>query len=84
MVRNVGVHGANDAHVVNALAQVWKKFADFGAAATVLLEAERRLHQPARLPLMLWRFSRQRFAVVLLQHWLGIESVHLGHATIHE
>ena len=37
---DVGVHGANDAHVVDALGEVWEEFADFDAALAVFVEFE--------------------------------------------
>src|SRR5687767_8233800 len=38
----LGLHRTDDAKVIDALRQVWKQFADLGAALAVLLEFELR------------------------------------------
>ncbi len=77
MIRNIRVHGADDAHIVHALAQHREDLADFNTALSVFLEREGRLHQVPGFALMLRNLAGQRLAIVLFQHRLGIETVHL-------
>ena len=49
MIRDVRVHRADDADVVDALADLGEDLADFDAGLAVLLELERRLEEPAGL-----------------------------------
>ena len=60
------------------------QLAEVETALAVLLELERRLHQHAGAALGLDLLARQRLAVVLVEHRLGIEAVDLRHATVHE
>ena len=51
MIRNVGVHRADEADVIRAFTHVREQLADIHAALAVFLELERRLHQLAGAPL---------------------------------
>ena len=78
MIGDLGVHGAHDAHVVHASAEIGEHFGDLDAALAILLELEGRLHQGTGLALMPKITARHRLAVVLGQHRLGIEAVVLA------
>ena len=84
VVWNVGVDRPDHAHVVRALAQMGEQLAYFHAALPVLLEGERRAHQSTRLPLGRDGAARQGLTVVLVEHRLGIERIHLREAAVHE
>ena len=84
MIGDVGIHRLQHAHVVDAPAQIREDLAHLRPALAVLLELEWRLHQIAGLALVIGDGARQRLAVVLLQHRLVIEGVHLRRAAVHE
>src|SRR5262245_1589201 len=84
MVRNVGVHGPNQTDTVGAFADMRKQFAHLHAAFTVFLEGELRAQQRACLPLGLNSPARQRLAMILVEHRLGIETIDLRKSTVHE
>src|SRR5262249_986259 len=58
--------------------------AHFHAAFTVLLEGELRAQQRAGLPLGLNCPARQRLAVILVEHRLGVEAIYLTKAAVPE
>ena len=78
MIRCVGMHRTNEAHVVDVLSGFGKDFTHFHATFTILLKRKWGGHRRSRMP-----FRRQllilgeRLAVILGQHWLRIEGVHL-------
>ena len=84
VVRDVGVHGADEADVVGAAADVRKQLAHLHAALAVLLERERRLEQAPGLPFGRDVPAGQRLPVVLVEHRLGVEAVDLRQAAVHE
>ena len=84
VVRDVGVHRANHADVVGAGADVREELADLEAALAVARELERRLHQRAGPALGGHGAAGKRLAVILRQHRLGIEAVHLRQPAVHE
>ena len=65
-------------------AELREDLADFDAALAVLLEREGRLQQIAGLALRLQIARGHRLAVVLRQHRLGIERVHLRRPAVQE
>ena len=77
VIRDVGADGSDPADVVGALAHVREQLAHVHATAAVLLERERRTHQRAGLPLGRNRSAGERLAVILVEHRLRIEAVHL-------
>jgi hypothetical protein len=84
VIRDVGVHRADDADVVGAGAHVREELAHFEATLAVAREAERRLHQRAGLAFGGHGAARERLAVILRQHRLRIEAVHLRQPAVHE
>jgi hypothetical protein len=84
VVRDVGVHRADEADVVGARAHVGKQLAHVHAALPVLLERERRPHERAGAAFGRDRSARQRLPVVLVEHRLRIEAVDLRQAAVHE
>ena len=84
MVRDVGVHGANDADVVNRVTQLGENLADLDAALATTAEGERRAEQIAGLSLGLQISGRDGMAAELLQHRLGVERVDLRQMCIRD
>ena len=82
MIRNIRVHRADDADVFRYASDIGPQLADLGVGFAVALELERRFHQVAGFALGEDRATRHRLPVVLGEHWLGIESVHMRHAAI--
>ena len=78
----VGVHRADDADVVDVRANLRKNLADLDAALSALLEFEWRAHQVPRRAVGFDLRTGHRLAIVLDQHGLGVESVHLRHAAV--
>ena len=84
VVGDFGVDGADDADVVDALADVGEELADFDAALAVALELEGRLHEGAGLALVAEVAAGHGLAVVLGEHGLGVEAVDVRQAAVHE
>ena len=82
MIRAVRIHGADDAAFVHVRAQFRENLADFDAALAVFLEFERGFEQVAGFALGLQIAVGNRFAVELVEHRLGIESIDLGRAAV--
>src|SRR4051812_34639605 len=82
MIRPVCVHGTDDADVIGACTQLREYFAEFGAALAVVIEFEWRLQKVAGLALGLQIAAGGGFAVILGEHRLGVEGVHLRGATV--
>src|SRR5260370_37812897 len=82
MMGGVGVQGADHADIVDAPAEVRKNLADLDAAPSEFLELEGRLQQVAGLTLGLEIGRGHGLAVVLGEHGLGIEWVHLAGAAV--
>ena len=80
----VGVHGVDDAEVVDGLGHVGKELADPAAGLAVALKLEGRLHQALGLAQGLDVHCRRALAVVFLQQRLVVESVHVGDAAVHQ
>ena len=77
MVRDLRVHRANHAYIVDRVSQFGEDFTDLDAALAAAAEGEGRAEQIAGLALTLQVAARDGLAAVLLQHRFGIESVHL-------
>ena len=77
----VGVHGSNDAQVVSAFCNIWKKFADDDAAFAMRSKLEGRRHQSA---LLATRFLGNNFAFVLLKIGFGVKRVDMRRPAVHE
>lgn len=84
MIRHIRVHGTNHADVINVRGDVREEVADFDAALAVRLELEGRLKGRARLALGLEIVHRQRLAVELGEHGLGIKGVHVRRPAVGE
>lgn len=84
MVGDIGVHGADDADVIDAPGDIGIEFADFDAALAVFLKLERRLVEAAGAPFGAEVRLRWFLAVVLLKRRLGIKGIDLRRAAIHE
>src|SRR5262245_44972130 len=80
----IGVHGANHANIIDPLGQVGKDIADLNTALSILLKVEGRLHQIASASLCLRITAWSRFAVILIEHWLRIESIDMGRPASHK
>src|SRR5262249_54162793 len=79
--QNIGVQGANNAHIVGHVAQLREQFADYQAGFTPRRELERRADQVERLIGGIAQVSAEDFlAVVLLEFWLGIKRIDVGKA----
>src|SRR5687767_3928649 len=77
MVWAIGIHGPNDADVIDSFSQVRKNIAHLNSALAILLKTERRLHQIAGTTFCLRIPSRRWFAVILVEHWLWIKGVNV-------
>ena len=84
VLRKVGMHGVDDAEIVDALRHVGKELADPAAGLAMALELEGRFHQALGLALGLDVHGRGALAVVLLQQRLVVEGVHVGDAAVHQ
>ena len=84
MRHRVGMHRANQAHLVNDLTDVREKFAYLNPAFTVRLELEGRSKSTASHIFRLGTSPGKWLSVVLLQKRLGIERVHLRQTAVEE
>jgi len=78
----VGVHGTDHADVVDALADIGEYLAELDAALSEFLELKWGLQQVAGFALGLQVGGGHRLAVVLGEHRLGVEGVHLAWAAV--
>jgi len=83
VVRDVRVDRADEADVACALADMRKQFAHVHTALAVLFELERRAHRCTRLALGGHRSARQGLAMILVEHGLRIEAIHLRQSAVH-
>ena len=84
MVRHIGMHGADHGDIVNALGNMRENLRHFDAALPVLVELEGRAEAGSRLALGRKGGIGQGLAVILRQHRLGIERVHMTGPAIHK
>ena len=82
MVAVVGVHGADDAEIVNALADFGEDLADFEAGLAVAFELPGRAHERAAGTVGADLGAGHGLAIVLSQGGLGVEGIYLRHAAI--
>ncbi len=82
MIGDIGVHGADDADVIDVLSGVMENFADFQARLPVLAELERRGESRSGAPLGAQVAGRERFACVFLKHGFGVEGIHVARSAI--
>ena len=82
MIRHIGLHGADDTYVINALGDVRKKFTHLDAAPSVFLKLERRLKRRAGAAFGGEIINRQWFAVELGEDRLGIKRVHVRRTAV--
>src|SRR5436190_3070051 len=84
MVAIVGMAGADNTEVVDALADFGKNLAYFQSALTTFAELERRTHEVARGAVGLNFWTWHGFAVVFVESRLRVEGVHLRPTAVHE
>ena len=84
MINLLGMHGTNDADVIDDRTNVGKEIADGQPARAVTAEGPRRSHQMARCRELSRRIEGQRFAGALIQDGLGVECVNVRDAAVHE
>ena len=75
MIRDIGVHGANDTDVVNAFGDLWKNLADRNPGLSRTLELEGRFKKPTGLSLGFAIGSRRPLPMVFFQRRFGIKSI---------
>src|SRR5438552_14637830 len=81
------VHGANHGYVVDLLDEMRNQLGDPGTGLSVLLEFERAPHQAAgslRRRYVVCDLFEVWLAVMLVEHRLGVEEVHLARCAVHE
>ncbi len=80
----IGVGGANNGDVVNALGNVREEVADLNPALAILAELERRRQSGAGFSFGGQIAAGKFFAGVLGEHRLGIEGIDVGWPTVEE
>ena len=83
VVGDVRVHRANDAALIDDLANVRQRFADLDPALPVWPELERRRHEAGRVWLLV-NLAGRLGVFVFLQRRLGVERVDMRRAAVHE
>ncbi len=83
MIRHVGMHRTDDAQVVGQFTDVLEDLGNFQPALAVLLECEGRLERRACLAFG-GPIGRDRLAVVLGEHRLGVERIDMRRPAVHE
>ena len=84
VIGDVGVHGANDAHIVDVFGGFGEEFADRSAAFAVLFEFEGGSIGTAGGTFGAEIFGGKFFTVVLVEHWFGIKRVDVGESAVEE
>jgi hypothetical protein len=84
MIAVIGVAGADDTKIVDALPHLGENLAYFEPALTISAERKRRTHEVAGGAVRLDFWAGHRLAVMLVKKRLGIERVHLRPAAIHK
>jgi hypothetical protein len=82
MIGDIGIHGADDAAIVNTLAEFWKNFADFDAAFTVAIELEWGTEEAARFTLGFEIACGHGLAAIFLEQRFGVEGIYLRRAAV--
>lgn len=83
MVRHIGVHRSNHAHVVDHFTDMRKQLTDLDATLAVFFEFKGRSIRSTRLPLRS-QIIRNGLPMKLVESWLGIKRVNLRRPTVHE
>ncbi len=83
VIRDVGMHGADDAQIVDALSDIRKDFADFDTVLAVFLELKRRGERGSGAALG-FQSDGNGLARELCERRLGIEGIDVGAAAVHE
>src|SRR5687767_9752092 len=83
MIRNIGVHGADDAAIVDHTGEIGKRFADFDAALAMALEFERGRHEAGAAALLV-KLAAGLLAFVFFEGGFGIERIDVGGAAVEE
>ena len=84
MVGNIGVHGADDANIIDAGAYRREDLADLQAGLAAFPEGEGRLVKSASLPFGAQPRRRRPLAMLFGEFGFGVEGVDLAGAAIHE
>ena len=84
VVGHVRVHAAEDADIVDALADFGEEFGHFDAGLPVLLELEGRPEEGRALAAGCLEFVARLLAVLLREFGLGVESIDLARPAVHE
>ncbi len=82
VIGDVGIHGADDATIVNARTEFGKDFADFDAALAVAVEFERRAEEAAGFALGFEIAGGHGLAAVFLEQRFGVEGIDLRGAAV--
>ena len=82
VIRDVGIHGANHAAIVNALTQFGENLADFDAALAAAMKLERRAEEAAGFAFGFEVAGGHGLAAVLLEQRFGVEGIHLRRAAV--
>ena len=83
MVRHIGVHRSDHAHIVDHLTDVRKQLTDFDAALAIFFEFEGRTICSSGFTFrsqVIW----DGLTVKLVEGWLGVKCINLGRTTVHE
>ena len=84
MIRNIGIHRADDTNIIDALGDAREQITDLNAALAVLLKLERRLKRCAGFPFRFQVVHRQGLTVEFGKNRLGIERVYVRRTAIGE
>ena len=84
MIRDVGMHRANNTDIIDAGSDMRKEVADLDPGFAVLPELKRRHQQAACLSFRLEFRVGWTLPIVLFECRLWVERVHLGGTTIHK
>src|SRR5712691_3561861 len=82
MVRHFSVQRTNHAEIVSAFTQPREDLGHLQATLAVSARPKWRLHQIASLPFTARTPTGKWLPIVLVQHGLGVERIHLGEAAV--
>jgi hypothetical protein len=85
MLRKIRAHGTDDAKLIGALGDVGKEFANFDSTFSARAKCP-RTGQDLSIIVKLCRFDllSKRLTLLRLQPWLGVKTVHVRNAAVHE
>ena len=84
MVRDIGVHRANDSDLIDRFGDMREELADLDPALPMATEFERRTEGRAGFSLGAQVFYRQLLAVQFIELGLRVEGVDVGGTSVHE